>query len=59
MAFVTIISYVAFLFNVARLSTKLGKSPALWVGGCFVFHFLFALYAYYKLPALAIGKEVD
>jgi len=59
MLFVTAICNVIFLVYIARLSSMLGKNPILWLVGCFVFNIFFAVYAYYKLPSLAIGKEIS
>ena len=56
---VTIIFNFIFLVYIARLSSMLGKNPILWIVGCFVFNIFFAVYAYYKLPSLAIGKEIS
>jgi hypothetical protein len=56
---VIIIFDVTFLVYIAKLSSKTGKNPILWIIGCVVFNIFFGIYAYYKLPSLAIGKKIS
>ena len=53
---VFIISALAFLYYMVRLTSRLGKSPILWIGGCFLIPF-FVVYAYFILPKESVEKK--
>ena len=53
---VFIISALAFSYYMVRLTSRLGKSPILWIGGCFLIPF-FVVYAYFILPTESIEKK--
>ena len=49
---------IAFLIYIGKLAILLDKSLIIWVGGCFVFPYLFNIYAYYHLTRLAAPKII-
>lgn len=56
--FVWLFARVVLLIYIGKLAILLDKSLLIWVGGCFVFPFLFDIYAYSYLKRLAVPKTI-
>ena len=48
------IASIVFLIYIGKLAVFLNKSVIIWVGGCFVIPYFFAIYAYWHLTRLAV-----